>query len=239
MRTTVLIITVLYISFLSSNILAKGKETNTPWKTLFNSKDFSGWTIVGSTGKVWVQDSAIVCHKVINTPQHTFVRSNKKYGDFILEGENKIEGDFHTGFLFRCIDAPDTASVCLYGYQVKIDPTPRRWTGGVFDDFGKTWHWLYTLKEDSVARTAYKMKEWNHFRIEAIGSSIKVWVNGTPTCNLINTKYTKGYIALKIHSMGNTPELEKVLGYYRNIRIITKTPKKFQKEMNIAPLSAK
>ena len=30
--------------------------------------------------------------------------------------------------LFRCIDVPDTAAVCIYGYQVKIDPNPRKWT---------------------------------------------------------------------------------------------------------------
>lgn len=238
MKLAITIIILWYTALFSQNVFAKGNDTNAPWETLFNGKDLKGWTVVGSTGKVWVQDGAIVCHKVINTPEHTFVRSNKKYSDFILEGENKIEGDFHTGFLFRCINAPDTASVCLYGYQVKIDPTSRRWTGGVFDDFGKTWHWLYTLKADSVARTAYKMNEWNHFRIEAISSSIKVWVNGIPTCHLINSKYTKGTIALKIHSMGNTPELEKVLCYYRNIRIITKNPEKFGQEIRIAPLTA-
>jgi len=202
-----------------------------PWENLFNGKNYAGWSVIGSTAKSWIADSAFVCHKVINTPEHTFIRTNKQYDNFILEGDCKIEGDFHTGFLFRCIDAPDTASVSLYGYQVKIDPTTRKWTGGIFDDFGKTWHWLYTLKEDSIARTAFKMNEWNHFRIEAIGSTMKVWVNNIPTTHLINTKYTKGYIALKIHSMGNTPELEKIHGYFKNIRIITESPEKYSRHM--------
>jgi hypothetical protein len=46
--------------------------------------------------------------------------------------------------LVKCIDAvsnPDTKKVRLYGYQVKIDQTARNPTGGIFNDFGKTWTW--------------------------------------------------------------------------------------------------
>lgn len=35
--------------------------------------------------------------------------------------------------------------------------------------------------------------------------------NDVPTCNLMRSKYNKGYIAIKIHSMENDPEKEKVL----------------------------
>jgi hypothetical protein len=70
------------------------------------------------------------------------------------------------------------------------------------------------------------MNQWNHFRIEAIGPEIKVWVNGIPTAYLIDTKYTQGYIALKIHSMGNTPENEKILVHYKNLRILTSEPQR-------------
>jgi hypothetical protein len=39
---------------------------------------------------------------------------------------------------------------------------------------------------------------------------------------MINTKYANGYIALKIHSLKNLPEQEKMVGRFKNIRIITK-----------------
>jgi hypothetical protein len=153
-----------------------------PWEYIFNGKNFEGWTIIGSNAKAWVEEGSIVCSQVSNTPEHTFIRTDRKFSDFILEGEAKLDGELHTGFLFRCIDAAaDTSKVRLYGYQVKIDPTPRRWTGGVFDDFGKTWHWWYTLENDERARNAFRMYEWNHFRIEAVDSSIRVWVNNIPT----------------------------------------------------------
>lgn len=205
------------------------------WKNLFNGKNLDGWEVTsrGKLAATRVENGEIICHSVVNTPQHTFVRTKKKYADFILEGDCKLDGDLHSGFLFRLIEAPDTAKVSLLGYQVKIDPTPRKWTGGVFDDFGKSWRWLHTLEEDARAREAFKMKEWNTFRIEAIGNTIKVWVNDIPTVHLINNKYDKGYIALKIHSMGNTPEKENFLVHFKNIKILTKNLGKFKKQTDL------
>ena len=209
------------------------------WKYIFDGKTFKGWKIVGSQAKTWIEEGHFSGHMVANTPEHTFICTKKKYRDFILEAECKLDGDLHTGFLFRCIDKPrnqDTSTVSLYGYQVKIDPTTRKWTGGVFDDFGKTWAWLYTLKESEQARQAFKMGEWNRFRIEAIGNHIKVWVNDVPTTNLRHNKYAKGYIALKIHSLGNNPEKEVAVVHYRNFRILTKDPARYSRDMGTYPL---
>lgn len=208
-------------------------KDSSSWTTLFNGKDLTGWSIVGSNGKAYVENGEIVGHMVSNTPEHTFVRSIEKYGDFILEGDCKLDGNFHTGFLLRCVDAPKDAKVCLLGYQVKIDPTPRQWTGGIFDDFGDKWTWLSDLADNPAGREAFKMNQWNHFRMEAIGQEMKVWVNGIPTAHLIDTKYTKGYIALKIHSMGNTPEKESILVHYKNLRILTNDPQKHSKPMDL------
>jgi len=204
------------------------------WQPLFNGRDLSGWTIKGDKGKAWVQDGEIVCQRTTGTTEHTFVCTEAKYGDFILEADCKLDGDFHSGFLLRCVDAPATAKVRLLGYQVKIDPTARQWTGGVFDDFGANWTWMYTLANNAPARAAFKMNAWNHFRMEAIGPSIKVWVNGVPATNLINTKYTRGYIALKIHALSpKYASLENVLIHFKNIRILTDDPARFATAMDI------
>lgn len=42
----------------------------------------------------------------------------------------------------------------LNGYQVKVDNTKRAWTGGVFDDFGNGWKWLFDLKDNAPGREA-------------------------------------------------------------------------------------
>jgi len=139
----------------SMQSMASKKSGSEPWKILFNGKDFKGWSIIGSFGKAWVEDSTIVTHMVSNTPEHTFVRTNKKYKDFILEADCKLEGNIHSGFILRSVEAPDTASVCIYGYQVKLDPNERRWSGGIFDDFGKTYSWWYTLADYNLYEVAY------------------------------------------------------------------------------------
>lgn len=197
-----------------------------PWRSLFNGRDLTGWEIVGATPKAHtaVEDGALTGHMVRGTPEHTFFCTEEKFGDFILELECFQTGGFNTGILFRCVDTPADASVRLHGYQVKIDPSPtRRWTGGIFDDYGRNWLWLQTLADNERGRTAYRFNEWARFRIEAVGRTLKVWVNDIPTAHLLHDKYSRGPIALKIHSFPATGDAaqEKNLIRYRHIRILT------------------
>ena len=71
--------------------------------------------------------------------------------------------------------------------------------------------------------------------ILGVGSNdgIKVWLNGIPTANIINNKYKKGYIAFKIHFLGDNPEKEKSAAWIKNVRIITSKVKKYSKLMDI------
>jgi hypothetical protein len=210
---------------------------NLPWISLFDGVSLKNWKIINRTEGVAIQNNTLICHMVANTSEHSFVCTEEKFSDFILEMDCKLEGDFHTGILFRCIDAPVDAKVRLYGYQVKIDPTPRKWTGGIFDDFGDCWKWLYDLSQDERAREAFKMNQWNTFRIEAIGAQSKVWINNIPVCNMIHEKYAHGYIALKMHSLNDNPEKEKVLVHFKNIRIITENPEKYLQNMDIPAIA--
>ena len=204
-----------------------------PWQSLFNGADFAGWKVVAlrDPAPAVIEEGAMMLRQSINTVEHTFVTTEKKYGDFILELEVKDDPEFNSGILLRCSDAPAEAAVRLNGYQVKIDNTKRAWTGGVFDDFGNGWKWLFDLKENAPGREAFKFKEWNQFRIECIGPKIKVWVNGVPTCNLIDEKYREGYIAFKIHSVGNNPKATESAIQFKNIRILSENPEKYAKPM--------
>ena len=69
--------------------------------------------------------------------------------------------------------------------------------------------------------------------MEAIGSSIKVWVNGIPVTNLINSDLKEGFIAIKIHWMPDLPEKEVKFGRYKNIKIITENTEKYAQQMDI------
>lgn len=206
------------------------------WQSLFNGSDLTGWKIVAlrDPAPAVVEDGAMVLRQRINTVEHTFLTSAAKYGDFILELDLMDDPTFNSGILLRCADAPAEAAVRLNGYQVKIDNTKRSWTGGVFDDFGNSWRWLFDLKDDPRARDAFKMGEWAHFRIECIGSTIKVWVYDVPTCHLIDETYREGYIAFKIHSVGNKPEATESAIRFKNIRILTDQPARFVRPIELA-----
>jgi hypothetical protein len=218
------------------------QKDNAPWITLFNGKNLDGWKMVGDKGVAYVKDGEIICHRTPDTKEHTFVTSREKYDDFILETDFKIDSPgYSAGVLIRCIDANpkiDTCKVRLYGYQVKIDQSARAWTGGIFDDFGGTWKWIYDLSDNERARKAFRLGEWNKFRIEAIGNNIKVWLNDVPATNLISNKYRKGYIALKIHALKPDGKGADLLIHFRNIRIITQKPELYQKPMELKTKTA-
>lgn len=214
-------------------LLALAEEA--PWVSLFNGADLSGWKIVAlkDPASVVVEDGAMVLRQRINTIEHTFIATEARYGDFILELDVMDDPGINSGILLRCVDAPATAKVRLNGYQVKIDNTPRAWTGGVFDDFGNGWRWLNDLADNEAGRAVFKFSEWARFRIECIGSTIKVWVNGVPTCHLVDEKYREGYIAFKIHSLGAKPEETRSAVRMKNIRVITEKPERFTQRMEL------
>lgn len=209
------------------------QDENAPWISLFNGKDLTGWSLKGGGGKAYVENGEIVCHVTANTTEHTFVCTNAIFADFIFEIDLKIDGDFNTGISFRAVDALPDAPVKLWNYMVKVDPTSRHWTGGIFEDFGQVWQWLNTMENNPAGRESFKIGAWNRFRVEALGSHFKVWVNGVPTANLIDDRYARGYLALKIHWTGNFPEREKILAHFKNARIVTTHPERFAQETTL------
>jgi Domain of Unknown Function (DUF1080) len=202
-----------------------------PWVSLFNGRDLTGWKIVAKNdpAPAVVEDGTMVLRQRAGTAEHTFVTSDGTYGDFILELDLKDDPGFNSGILLRCLKSPADAKIRLNGYQVKIDDTPRAWTGGVFDDYGDSWRWLHDLSNNDAGRAAFKLGDWTHFRIECIGSTIKVWVNGIPTCHLADDKYAEGPIAFKIHSAGKGPNVGQTAIRLKNIRIITENPQNYLK----------
>lgn len=203
------------------------------WQSLFNGKTLDGWAVVDKPANVQIKDSSMVLKMTPYTSRHAFVRTNKKYKDFIFEVEFKRDLTLDSGVLFRSEDAPDTAFSALFGYMVKIDPQPTRlWTGGIFIDFGNGHQWLKTLEGDENARKAEKKGgEWNTLRIEAQGQNLRVWLNGVPTVNLIDDKYKEGYIAFKIHFLQKEIEKSNLEIAYRHPKIMTKNLSKYAQNM--------
>ncbi|MDX1640605.1 MAG: DUF1080 domain-containing protein [Balneolaceae bacterium] len=191
------------------------------WEILFNGEDLTGWHLLNGRHKVEVEDGVIVGTCIAGLP-NGFLATKEQYGDFILELEVKADLLMHnSGIQFRSLSTDEYRDGRVHGYQAEVDITPQKWSGGIYDEARKGW--LYILEDpDSPAKEAFKNNQWNTYRIEAIGHTNRIWVNGVPTAHLVDDETTKGFIALQLH--GNSRPTVPHGDYqvrFRNIRIKT------------------
>ncbi len=193
---------------------------------LFNGRSLAGFVQVGGHAKYRVEDGQIVGQCVPNTP-NSFLCTERHYTNFILEVEFKVSPTLNSGIQIRSryYDHPQTyewqgktinvAAGRVHGYQVEIDPSPRAWSGGIYDEGRRGW--LNDLKARPEAGKAFKQGEWNKFRVECRGDSIKTWINGVAGADLKDGYTPSGLIALQVHGVGNKVELLEVR--WRAIRV--------------------
>jgi hypothetical protein len=190
------------------------------WQPLYDGKTLKGWKVLGGTSLFTIEDGAIVGTTVLNS-RNTFLATEKEYGDFILEVDIKLESaDGNSGVQTRShFDAKaNNGKGKVYGRQMEVDPSSRKWTGGIYDEARRKW--LYPLSLNAHAQNAYKQNSYNHFRIECIGNEMKTFVNGIACAWLVDTIDNKGFIALQVHDVGKAEEANKKI-YFKNIRIKT------------------
>ncbi len=199
------------------------------WKSLFNGKNLEGWKTLNGEAEFKVENGFLIGSTKINTP-NTFLATEELFDDFILELEIKNEETVNTGIQIRSNSMSEYNNGRVHGYQVEIDPSKRAWTGGIYDEARRGW--LYNLECNIEAKKAYKLNEWNKYRIEAIGNNIRVWVNGIQTADLIDDMTSKGFIALQVHSIGDNKANEGKKVFARNIRIKTSNIEKDKTPVN-------
>jgi len=226
-------------------IAASAQEPH--WQDLFNGKNLKGWTKLNGTAEYKVQDNTIIGISKMGTP-NTFLATDKMYDDFILEFEFKVDEGLNSGVQFRSNSVKNYRDGRVHGYQFEIDPSERAWTGGIYDEARRGWLYpltynkmkavvvksddsgecLYPSTYNPLAQKAFKKNEWNKGRIEAIGNSIRTWVNGIPCADLIDDMTKSGFIALQVHSIGNNETLAGKTVSWRNIRILTENLEQFK-----------
>jgi hypothetical protein len=223
--TLALFISAVFVAYATSAPGEEGeKEAN--WRELFDGKTLEGWKQRGGKAEYRVEDGEIVGSSVPNTP-NSFLCTVEEFGDFILELEFKVDPELNSGVQIRsqAYDEPTEVDVkgkkftfkpgVVHGYQVEIDPSSRAWTGGIYDESRRGW--LNDLKNNEEARQAFKQNEWNKFRIECRGDSIKTFLNGVAAADLKDDATPKGFIALQVHGVGGRQE--PLVIRWRNIRI--------------------
>ena len=206
------IITCLLLVVSSSSLYAQ------KWQSLFNGKNLSGWTQRGGKAVYKVENGTIVGYTKMNT-DNSFLCTKKDYADFILEFEFRIDDDLNSGVQLRSHSLKSYMNGRVHGYQFEIDPSPRAWTGGLYDEARRAW--LYPLTKNPAAQPAFKKGVWNQARVEAIGKSIRTWVNGIACADLFDDADLSGFIALQVHGIGKDQSKEGKTVAWRNIRICT------------------
>ena len=196
------------------------------WQSLFNGKDLSGWVQRNGQARYEVRNGMIIGTTVAGQP-NSFLCTEKDYGDFILELEFMVDTAMNSGIQFRSLSDPSYQNGRVHGYQMEIDPSPRAWSGGIYDEGRRLW--LYTLDYNPAAKTAFRKGQWNSYRIECIGAHIRTFVNGVPAAYMIDELTPKGFIALQVHAISDGEQPGRQI-MWRNIRIrttglaLTRTP---------------
>ena len=212
-----------------------GRKGNEKWESIFDGKTLNGWIQRGGKARYHVEASSIV-GTTADRNHNTFLCTEKMYSDFVLEMDFKVDMGLNSGVQIRSNSFKEYKNGRVHGYQVEIDSSrkpyakeprnllangkvapdsePRSWTGGIYDEARRGW--LNKLTKNEKARRAFKSNEWNHFRIEAIGNSIKTWLNGVLAADLVDSMTSTGFIGLQVHSTKSEKPLQV---RWRNIRI--------------------
>ena len=198
------------------------------WVNLFDGRSKDGWIQRGGVAKYDIESGMIVGRAVPGTP-NSFLCTAKEYGDFILEVEFKADKGINSGIQIRSLCFEEDSMIEIkgkakkipagrvHGYQVEIDTSDRAWSGGIYDEGRRGW--LNDLKENDEARAAFKQDDWNKYRVECRGDSLKTWINGVPAADLKDGLTAKGFIALQVHGIGKKPELAGKEIRWRNVRL--------------------
>jgi hypothetical protein len=177
---------------------------------LFDGTSFAGWKKVGGGATYTIEGDTIVGK--VGPGTNSFLRTEKTYGDFVLKVDLKLDVPTNSGIQFRSHQQPsDDGNGRVYGYQCEVDPLPRAWSGGLYEEGRRLW--LFPLEGHDEARKAFKLDDWNHFTISAFGPHLRTWLNGVPCADLIDAMELEGFIALQVHA-GKAGQIR-----FRNIRL--------------------
>ncbi len=195
-------------------------EAQNGWVSLFDGKTLNGWKKLAGTAEFTVADGAIVGTAVAGSAS-TFLVTQKTFGDFVLELDARLDDtSSNSGVQVRSHFDPagNNAMGLVYGYQVELDPSARKWSGGIYDQGRRDW--LYPVSLHSKAEDAFQVGQYNHIKVECVGRETKTWINGKPVAYLVDAADSEGFIGLQVHGVTEASHPGWKV-YFKNIRIKT------------------
>lgn len=196
------------------------------WQSLFNGKDLTGWQILNAQYTVEVENGMLV-GRTGSGQDNGYVCTTQQFGDFILELEFKTDLLLdNTGIQIRSLSTPEYKNGRVHGFQIQVENRPphqSQWNGAQYDEAGRGF--LYIIEDDPKRQKAYKQNQWNRIRIEAIGTSTRVWINGISISHVIDDDILKGMICFQLHGGALVAARGQQSFYVRNMRIQTENLK--------------
>lgn len=195
-----------------------GPASPGPWIELVADGTLDAFEVRGGRATYQLVNGEIIGTSTPNT-RNTFLVTKERFGDFELIVEAMQHEELNSGIQIRSNAVTgadgDARAARVVGYQVELDPSPRAFSGGIYDEGRRGW--LATLTNNPAARAAFRRGEWNQIQIVARGPLIQTWVNGVPAATVFDALDLEGHIALQVHDVGERQEPISVR--WRNIRI--------------------
>jgi hypothetical protein len=145
---------------------------------MFNGKDLSGWDVTNCN--VDVKDGALVL-----VEGNGFVRSDLKYGDFVLELDWRARKPekYDSGIYVRS--------------EFPSSKKGRNWPDRYQINLGEGQEGNLVGQPSATSKGLIKHGEWNHFKITAIGPKLSLEINGKPAWTFDDVQEKTGYIGLQ------------------------------------------
>jgi hypothetical protein len=188
------------ILLLGSAALALAASTESlKFVSLFNGKDLAGWKTTDAKNQ-WRVERGILIGESDEQLSGSMLRTEKSYGDFVLELDARWQGDPDSGVFVR------TPALQV---QIGTSISQKRDLTGSF--------YLKGYPEHAQAKDAKKYLkpgDWNTIRVEAKGNTFKVSINGHPVSQYSDDAHAgPGPIGVQVHAK------LKMKIEFRNIRV--------------------
>ena len=182
--------------------------------SIFDGKTLEGWE--GNLKMFRVESGAIVAGtQKERIPNNEFLCTKKRYGDFELRLQAKLEGKGNNaGIQFRSDRIPNHHEVIGFQADIGVMKGDELIWGALYDESRR--RKFLAIGEQTELKKAVKTDGWNDFVIRCEGPNIQIKVNGYLAVDYVEKDADiaeSGIIGVQIHS-GEPAEAS-----YRNIRI--------------------
>jgi hypothetical protein len=193
---------------------AAEKKLEPGFVSIFDGKTFDGWE--GNLKMFRVKDGAIVAGtQKERIPNNEFLCTKKRYGDFELRLQAKLEGKgTNAGIQFRSKRIPNHHEVIGFQADIGVMKGNELIWGALYDESRR--RKFLVVGDQAELKKAVRTDGWNDFVIRCQGPHIQIKVNGYLAVDYVEKEADiadSGIIGVQIHS-GEPAEAS-----YRKIRI--------------------